>query len=173
MRTTRAFLPGCAWAALIFFLSSLLAPEEALSFDTDALKTAGIVSGITLGVALIIVLVVGTVRDAKKDKRDEPEEEDVWSGSPVLKTLGFRHWEHPLFAPSPQPEEAPGTFCSPTRSPLRTACRAANPAGTSITYLDGECGAYRGQGSIGQGGTLSNRSTTTPCSERNKISRER
>lgn len=162
MTTTRSFLPGCAWAALLLFLSSLLAPEEALGFDTDALKTAGIVTGITVGVALVVVLVVGTVRDMKKDRGKERDEEDVWSRSPVLRTLGCRPWEHTLFGPPSQPERTPGTFSSLTRSPLRTACRAANPPTTSITYLDGPFGAYRGQGSIGQGGTFSNRSTTTP-----------
>lgn len=158
----RPFLPKCAWAVVFLFLSSLLAPHEARCFDTDALKTAGIVTGITVGVALVVVLVAGTVRDMKKDRGKERDEEDVWSGSPVLRTLGFRHWEHTLFGPPPQPEGMPGTFSSLTRSPLRTACRAANPPRTSITYLDGPFGAYRGQGSIGQGGTPSNSSTTTP-----------
>ncbi len=87
---TRRIRLYAAWAAIFFFLFFLVAPDDALCFDTDTLKTAGIVSGITLGVALIVVLIAGTVRDLKKDGGDEEEEDDVWSQSPVLRTLGYR-----------------------------------------------------------------------------------
>ncbi len=65
------------------------------------MKTPLIITGITFGVALLIVLVVGTVRDLKRDRGDEDEDDDVWSQSPVLKTLGYRHVDYSLFGRSP------------------------------------------------------------------------
>jgi hypothetical protein len=91
----------CAWSVLFFFLFTLFSPDHALCFDwEDSLKTAGIVTGITIGVALIIVLVVGTVRDTKRDRGEEDEDDDVWTQSPVLRTLGYRHLDDPLFGKS-------------------------------------------------------------------------
>ena len=91
----------CAWSVLFFFLFTLFAPDDALCDWEDNLKTAAIVSGITLGVGLIVVLVVGTLRDMKRDKDEEDEDDDVWSGSPVLRTLGYRPMDDPLFGRSP------------------------------------------------------------------------
>ncbi|MGW8320005.1 MAG: hypothetical protein ACWGSD_00480 [Thermodesulfobacteriota bacterium] len=92
----------CAWSVLFFFLFALFSPDDALCFDwEDNLKTAGIVAGITVGVALIIVLVVGVVHDTKRDRDKEDEDDDVWTKSPVLRTLGYRHLDDPLFGPSP------------------------------------------------------------------------
>jgi hypothetical protein len=80
----------------------LLSPDDVLCIDWgDSLTTAGIVTGITVGVALIIVLVAGTVRDMKRDRREEDEDDDVWSQSPVLRTLGYRYLDDPLFGRSP------------------------------------------------------------------------
>ena len=67
-----------------------------MSFDTDTLKTAGIITGVTLGVALVIVLIIGVVRDTKRHGDDEEENDDVWSQSPVLRTLGYRPADDPL-----------------------------------------------------------------------------
>lgn len=167
---------GCTWSVLVLFLFAILSPEEACAFDTDTLKTAGIITGITVGVALVIVLVVGTVRDMKRDRDEEDEQEkDVWSGNPVLRALGYRPLKGPLpdSLGGPQPEWPPGTFSRRTRSPLPTAYRAAKPPLTSSTYLAGNWGETLGQGSIGQGGSPSKRSSTIPSEERKRISRER
>jgi hypothetical protein len=90
----------CAWTALFFFLCTLLTPHDALSFDSDTLVTAAIVSGITIGVALIVVLVAGTFRDVKRGRDKDDEDDDVWTRSPVLRTLGYRYADNPLFSGS-------------------------------------------------------------------------
>ena len=95
----------CTWPVLFFFLFTFLSPDDALGFDTDTLKTAGIVTGITIGVALIVVLVAGTFRDAKRGKDKEGEDDDVWTRSPVLRTLGYRYLEDPLFGRAPDGRE--------------------------------------------------------------------
>ncbi len=99
---TRQVRLCCAWSVLFFFLFTLFSPDDALCSDffDDYLKTPLIVSGITLGVALIIVLIVGTVRDTKRDRGEEDEDDDVWTQSPVLRTLGYRVMDDPLFGPS-------------------------------------------------------------------------
>jgi hypothetical protein len=97
----------CTWCVLFFFLFTFFTPEEALSFDTDTLKTAGIITGITIGVALIVVLVAGTIRDTKRKKDEEEKDDDVWSQSPVLRTLGYRHANDPLFGRSTQGPDTP------------------------------------------------------------------
>jgi len=92
----------CAWSVLFCFLFTLFSPNDALCFDwEDSLVTAGIVTGVTIGVGLIVVLVVGVVRDSKRDRGEDEEDDDVWSQSPVLKTLGYRHVEDPLLGQSP------------------------------------------------------------------------
>jgi hypothetical protein len=99
---TRQVRLSCAWSVLFFFLFTLFSPDDALCFDwEDNLKTAGIVAGITVGVALIIVLVVGVVRDTKRDRGEEDGDDDVWTQSPVLRTLGYRHMDDPLLGRSP------------------------------------------------------------------------
>ena len=99
---TRQVRLCCAWSVLFFFLFTLSSPDDALCFDWEnSLATAGIVAGITVGVALIIVLVVGVVRDTKRDRGEEDEDDDVWSQSPVLRTLGYRHMDDPLLGQSP------------------------------------------------------------------------
>jgi hypothetical protein len=99
---TRQVRSCCAWAVLFFFLFTLISPDDALCSDwEDSLKTAGIVAGITVGVALIIVLVVGVIRDTKRDRGEEEEDDDVWTQSPVLRTLGYRHMDNPLLGRSP------------------------------------------------------------------------
>jgi hypothetical protein len=93
-----------SWLVVFCFLFATLHPDDALAFfDTDTLKTTGIIMGITFGVALVIVLVVGTVRDLKKDRNDD----DVWSQSPVLRTLGYRPGDFPLLGRPPLPAEGP------------------------------------------------------------------
>ena len=87
----------CTWSVVFFFLFTLFSPDDALCFDEDTLVTAAIVSGITLGVALLVVLVAGTLRDVKGDKDEEDEDDDVWTQSPVLRTLGYRYMDDPLF----------------------------------------------------------------------------
>lgn len=91
----------CAWSVLFFFLFTLFSPNDALCDWEDSLVTGAIVSGITIGVALIIVLIVGTVRDTKRDRGEEDEDDDVWSQSPVLRTLGYRIADDPLFGRTP------------------------------------------------------------------------
>ncbi len=100
---TRQVRLCCAWSVLFFFLFTLFSPDDALCSDffDDYMKTPLIITGITFGVALLIVLVVGTVRDLKRDRGDEDEDDDVWSQSPVLKTLGYRHVDYSLFGRSP------------------------------------------------------------------------
>ena len=98
---TRQVRLFCAWSVLFFFLFTLVSPDDALCFDTDTLVTAAIISGVTLGVALIVVLIVGTVRDTKRDRGEDDEDDDVWSQSPVLRTLGYRPVDDPLFGRSP------------------------------------------------------------------------
>ncbi len=100
---TRQVRLCCAWSVLFFFLFTLFSPDDALCSDffDDYLKTPLIISGITIGVALIIVLVVGVVRDTKRDRGEEEEDDDVWSQSPVLRTLGYRHMDDPLLGRSP------------------------------------------------------------------------
>ena len=89
-----------SWLVVVCFLFAVLAPDDALAFfDEDALKTTGIIMGITAGVALLIVLVVGTVRDLKKKK--EPQEDDVWSRNPAVRTLGYRPGAFPWFGQAP------------------------------------------------------------------------
>lgn len=100
-RMTRQVCSCCTWSVLFFFLFTLFSPDDALCFDTDSLKTAAIVSGITLGVALVVVLIVGTIRDTKRDRGEEDEDDDVWSQSPALRTLGYRHMDDPLVGRSP------------------------------------------------------------------------
>lgn len=97
---TRQIRLCCAWSVLFFFLFTLCSPGDALCDFEDNLVTAAIVSGITLGVALIVVLIVGTVRDTKRDRGEEDEDDDVWSRSPVLRTLGYRVMDDPLFGRS-------------------------------------------------------------------------
>jgi hypothetical protein len=97
----------CTWSVLFFFLFTLLSPDDAFCFDWEnSLVTAGIVTGITIGVGLLIVLVVGVVRDAKRDRGDEDEDDDVWTQSPVLRTLGYRHVDYPLLGLPPDHPEA-------------------------------------------------------------------
>lgn len=93
----------CAWSVLFFFLFTLFSPDDALCSDffNDYLKTPLIITGVTVGVALIIVLVVGVVRDSKRDRGEDEEDDDVWSKSPVLRTLGYRHMDDPLLGRSP------------------------------------------------------------------------
>jgi len=93
----------CAWSVLFFFLFTLFSPNDALCSDffDDYVKPGLIATGIAVGVGLIIVLVVGVVRDTKKDRGEEDEDDDVWTQSPVLRTLGYRHVDYPLFGPSP------------------------------------------------------------------------
>jgi|GEM_PF-3377352 len=98
---TRQVRLCCAWSVLFFFLFTLFSPDQAFCFDEDTLVTAAIVSGITLGVALIVVLIAGTVRDMKRDRDEEDEDDDVWTRSPVLRTLGYRYMDDPLFGRSP------------------------------------------------------------------------
>jgi hypothetical protein len=108
---TRGIRSCCGWCVIFCFLFGLLSPDPALGFDTDTLKTAGIVSGITIGVALVVILVAGTMRDMKKDRRDEDEDDDVWSRSPLLRTLGYRPCDDPLLGPSPGfQQEDPGSL---------------------------------------------------------------
>ncbi len=99
---TRQVRLCCAWSVLFFFLFTLFSPDDALCSDffDDYLKTPLIIAGITLGVALIVVLIVGTVRDTKRDRGEEEEDDDVWTQSPVLRTLGYRHVDNPLFGKS-------------------------------------------------------------------------
>ena len=95
-----------SWLVVFCFLFATLHPDDALAFfDTDTLKTTGIIMGITFGVALVIVLVVGTVRDLKKDRDDD--DDDVWSQSPVLRTLGYRPGDFPLLGKHPLPAHGP------------------------------------------------------------------
>ncbi len=103
---TPPFRMFCACSVLFFFLFTLCTPDDALCFDTDTLKTAGIVTGITIGAALVIVLVAGTMRDLKGDRGDEEEDDEVWSRSPVLSSLGYNYLEDPLFGKPPAPAEA-------------------------------------------------------------------
>jgi hypothetical protein len=137
---TRKVRSCCGWSILLCFFLSLLSPDPALCFDTDTLKTAGIVSGITLGVALVVVLIAGTARDMKRDRRNEDEDDDVWTQSPVLRALGYRPLDDPLFGPQPDSERnaSLGMFTTKTRSPLRTACCTTNLPATSSAYLDCE-----------------------------------
>ena len=102
---TRQVRSCCAWSVIFFVVFFLVSPDDALCFDTDTLKTAGIVTGITIGVALLVVLIAGTVRDLKGDPGDEDEDDDVWSQSPVLRTLGYRPLDDPLFRRSSTPPE--------------------------------------------------------------------
>ena len=95
----------CVWSVLLFFLSSLFSPDDAFSFDTDTLKTTGIIMGITFGVALVVVLVVGTIRDLRGRPDDDEEDDDVWSQHPVLKTLGYRPVHFRLFGEALSPFE--------------------------------------------------------------------
>ncbi len=97
---TRRLRSFCACSIVFFFLFTLICPDDALCFDTDALKTAGIVTGITIGVALVVVLIAGTMRDFKKDGGEEEEDDEIWSQSPVLRTLGYNYLDDPLFGPS-------------------------------------------------------------------------
>ena len=100
---TRQVRLCCAWSVLFFFLFTLFSPDDALCSDffDDYLKTPLIITGITLGVALIVVLIVGVVRDTKRDRGEEDEDDDVWTQSPVLRTLGYRVMDDPLFGRSP------------------------------------------------------------------------
>ena len=91
----------CTWLTVLLFVFALLSPEEACCFDTDTLKTTGIIMGITFGVALVVVLLVGTIRDIKKGRGGGDEDEDVWTRSPVLRTLGTRFFDYRLFGGSP------------------------------------------------------------------------
>jgi hypothetical protein len=89
-----------SWLVVLCFLFATLYPQDAPAFfDTDTLKTTGIIMGITFGVALVVVLVVGTMRDLKKDK--DEDHDDVWSQSPVLRTLGYRPGDFPFSAETP------------------------------------------------------------------------
>jgi hypothetical protein len=84
-----------SWLVVFCLLSATLSPGDAHAFfDTDTLKTTGIIMGITFGVALVVVLVVGTIRDLKKNP--EEDDDDVWSQSPVLQTLGYRPGDFPF-----------------------------------------------------------------------------
>jgi hypothetical protein len=89
-----------SWLLVFCFLFATLYPQDAPAFiDTDTLKTTGIIMGITFGVALVVVLVVGTIRDLKKNR--DQDDDDVWSQSPVLRTLGYRPGEFPFSAETP------------------------------------------------------------------------
>jgi hypothetical protein len=95
-----------SWLVLFCFLFATLHPEDALAFfDSDTLKTTGIIMGITFGVALVIVLVVGTIRDMKKNP--DKDDDDVWSQSPIFRTLGYRPGEFPFLGKIPLPAEDP------------------------------------------------------------------
>jgi len=95
-----------AWLVVFCFLFATLSPEDAQAFfDTDTLKTTGIIMGITFGVALVVVLVVGTIRDLKKDR--DQDDDDVWSQSPVLRTLGYRPGAFPFLEKTLLPAEGP------------------------------------------------------------------
>jgi len=95
-----------SWLVVFCFLFATLYSEDALaSFDTDTLKTTGIIMGITFGVALVVVLVVGTIRDLKKNRDNDDDE--VWSQSPVLRTLGYRPGDFPFWGKTPLPAEGP------------------------------------------------------------------
>jgi hypothetical protein len=98
-------LSFCSLCVILCFLFTLLCPDDAFCFDTDTLKTTGIIMGITFGVALVVVLVVGTIRDMKRDQGDEDEDDDVWSQHPVFRTLGYKPLDHPLFIAAPAPPE--------------------------------------------------------------------
>jgi len=95
-----------AWLVVFCLLFATLYPDDALAFfDTDTLKTTGIIMGITFGVALVIVLVVGTIRDLKKNR--DHDDDDVWSQSPVLRTLGYRPGAFPFLEKTLLPAEGP------------------------------------------------------------------
>lgn len=95
---------SASWLVVVCFLFATVAPDDAQAFfDDDALKTTGIIMGITAGVALLVVLVVGTVRDLKKNK--DPQEDEVWSRNPVIRTLGYRPGAFPWLGQAPA---APG-----------------------------------------------------------------
>jgi hypothetical protein len=95
-----------AWLVVFCLLFATLYPDDALAFfDTDTLKTTGIIMGITFGVALVVVLVIGTIRDLKEN-RDE-DDDDVWSQSPVLRTLGYRPGDFPFLGKTHCPAEGP------------------------------------------------------------------
>jgi len=95
----------CSWSVIFFFLFTLLSPDDASCFDTDALKTTGIIMGITFGVALVVVLLVGTIHDMKRDRDKGDEVDEVWSRHPLLRTLGYRPVDYPFFGGSPAPPE--------------------------------------------------------------------
>lgn len=97
----------CACSVVFFLVFALFSPDDALCFDTDTLKTTGIIMGITFGVALVVVLVVGTIRDLKGRPDEEEEDDDVWSQHPVLRTLGYRPVYFPLLGEVPLPPEDP------------------------------------------------------------------
>ena len=99
-----------AWLVVFCLLFATLYPDDALAFFdtdtlTDTLKTTGIIMGITFGVALVVVLLVGTIRDLKKNP--EEDDDDVWSQSPVLRTLGYRPGAFPFLEKTLLPAEGP------------------------------------------------------------------
>ena len=84
-----------SWLVVFCLLFATLYPQDAPAFiNTDTLKTTGIIMGITFGAALVVVLVVGTIRDLKKNR--DQDDDDVWSESPVLRTLGYRPGDFPF-----------------------------------------------------------------------------
>ena len=96
----------CIWLVVACFLFATAYPDDALAFfDEDTLKTTGIIIGITAGVALLVILVIGIARDMKKDR---DKEEDVWSQSPVLRTLGYNPGAFPYLRDAPA---KPGALC--------------------------------------------------------------
>jgi hypothetical protein len=115
---------------------TLLCPDPALSFDTDTLKTAGIITGITIGVALVVILVAGTMRDFRRDRGEEEEDDEVWSRSPVLRTLGYNYLDDPLFGPSSTLAEDPSRQGLAEREDLEAFLRGRGEP-TRPAELDG------------------------------------
>ncbi len=99
----------CTWLVLVLFLATFFSPPDAFSFDTDALKTAGIITGATLGVALVVVLIIGVVRDTKGHGDDEEGDDDVWSQAPALRTLGYKSTKDPLLGKRLAAPEGPSS----------------------------------------------------------------
>jgi hypothetical protein len=54
-----------------------------------------------------VVLIVGPIRDTKRNRGEEDEDDDVWSQSPALRTLGYKPMDDPLIGRRPIPPEGP------------------------------------------------------------------
>lgn len=130
-RQTRVF---SSWFVAFCFLFATLSPTDALGFDTDTLKTTGIIMGITFGVALVVVLVVGTMRDMKRDK--DQDDDEVWSRSPVLRALGYKPLDFPLLGPVPGAikDQAAKDLVSQNRIDLSMAGKADRTGFHSPSY---------------------------------------